>query len=325
MYIKQLVLDDFQSHAHTVIDFHPNFNVLVGTGHSGKTSIIRALSCLLYGDWDSSWVRTGAKFCKITLTTSENITVVREKGEGVNRYTLQVPGQKEQLYEHFGIDIPQDIQNVLKIFAAQIDRTEFLRLNMATQHEPLFMLSKTGSFKAKVMGKLSGAHYLDYALREINKEKKGLSAEKHVKQIEELDLRKQLIQFEGLDLQQASLKDLEDRLTQAGRKLEYVSQLETLLLATESWKSAFYSTRDEIDRLNQVTTEKTKKLEEITNSLAQLEALSEKILQNDAQIKSAQTEHTKVEQDLAMADQIYHTALKEAGVCPTCEQDTTNL
>jgi exonuclease SbcC len=325
MYIKQLVLDDFQSHAHTVIDFHPNFNVLVGTGHSGKTSIIRALSCLLYGDWDSSWVRTGAKFCKITLTTSDGNTVVREKGEGVNRYTLKVPGQAEQLYEHFGIEIPQDIQKVLKIFAAQIDRTEFLRLNMATQHEPLFMLSKTGSFKAKVMGKLSGAHYLDYALREINKEKKGLSAEKHVKQIEELDLRKQLIQFEGLDVQQTQLKDLEDRITAVGRKLEFVSQLETLLLATEAWKAAFYSTRDEIDRLNQVSTENITKLTDTTNVLAQLEELDKKLDWYANELTDEQDEYQAIATEHATAVETYKTTLKEAGVCPTCEQDTTNL
>jgi hypothetical protein len=152
----------------------------------------------LYGTWDNSWVRHDAKFCRITLVTDTDTIVIREKGEKVNKYIVKVPNQIEQVYENFGIQIPTEIEQILQIFKVQIDANEFLHLNVSSQMDPLFMLSKPGSFKAKVLGKLSGAHILDYTLRELNKDKKNVSGEKQLKSIEVLELQKELINYEGL-------------------------------------------------------------------------------------------------------------------------------
>jgi hypothetical protein len=81
-----------------VLELDPHLNVLVGVSNIGKSSVSRALSCLLFNQWDKSWVRTGSKFARISVTTDTGVEVIREKGEKINRYLLTVPGGQRVLY-----------------------------------------------------------------------------------------------------------------------------------------------------------------------------------------------------------------------------------
>src|SRR5690348_14801743 len=169
MYITKVVLENFQAFERGEFNLSPNLNILVGISNVGKSSVARALSLVLFNQWDKSWCRFGAKFCRVTLAMSTGGEVVREKGEKINRYILRLPGQSEQLFESFGTNVPEQIQQALKIHTVQIDTTDTLNLNLAGQMDSLFLLSQTGSYRAKVLGKLSGATYLDHAIRELNK------------------------------------------------------------------------------------------------------------------------------------------------------------
>jgi DNA repair exonuclease SbcCD ATPase subunit len=46
--LKKLILDNFKSHAHTIIDFTPGLNVIVGENGSGKSSIFQAIGIGLF-------------------------------------------------------------------------------------------------------------------------------------------------------------------------------------------------------------------------------------------------------------------------------------
>lgn len=45
-YIKKLVVDNFQSHEHTEVEFGPGLNVIVGPSDHGKSALVRALRWL---------------------------------------------------------------------------------------------------------------------------------------------------------------------------------------------------------------------------------------------------------------------------------------
>ena len=45
--LEQLVIKYFQSHGHTVLDFHPGVNVILGQSQSGKTGILRSFILLV--------------------------------------------------------------------------------------------------------------------------------------------------------------------------------------------------------------------------------------------------------------------------------------
>jgi exonuclease SbcC len=229
MYLKKIVLENFQGFERGEFNLSPNLNILVGVSNVGKSSVARALSLVLYNQWDKSWCRYGAKFCRITLETSTGLVIIREKGDKVNRYILRSPDSPEQLFESFGTSTPEQIQQVLKIHEVQIDTTDKLNLNLAGQMDALFLLSQTGSYRAKVLGKLSGATYLDHAIRELNKDKRRITAEKDAKDLETGELKGQVDKFEGLESFSGTISALESRLSDLVRSQERIEQIRSLL------------------------------------------------------------------------------------------------
>jgi len=229
MYLTKIVLENFQGFERGEFNLSPNLNILVGVSNVGKSSVARALSLILYNQWDKSWCRFGAKYCRITLETSTGITVIREKGDKVNRFILRSPASPEQLFESFGTSTPELIQQALKIHEVQIDTTDTLNLNLAGQMDALFLLSQTGSYRAKVLGKLSGATYLDHAIRELNKDRRRITAEKDAKDLETGELKGQVDKFGALESFSDTIKNLEARLVSLSASEQRVEQIRSLL------------------------------------------------------------------------------------------------
>jgi|SRR6185295_13847111 len=229
MYLTKIVLENFQGFERGEFNLSPNLNILVGVSNVGKSSVARALALVLYNQWDKSWCRFGAKYCRITLETSTGVVVIREKGDKVNRYILRSPGSPEQLFESFGTSTPEQVNQALKIHEVQIDTTDKLNLNLAGQMDALFLLSQTGSYRAKVLGKLSGATYLDHAIRELNKDKRRITAEKDAKDLEIVDLQTQVDKFGALESLSGTISNLEARLVSLGAAEQRVEQIRSLL------------------------------------------------------------------------------------------------
>src|ERR1035437_8616061 len=212
MYISKIVLENFQAFENGEFNLSPNLNILVGVSNVGKSSVARALSLVLFNQWDKSWCKFGTKYCRISIKTNTGIEVVREKGDKVNRYILRLQGQSEQLFESFGIAVPEQVQQALHIHAVQVDTTDTLNLNLAGQMDSLFLLSQTGSYRAKVLGKLSGATYLDHAIRKLNNEKRQLTAEKNTKDLEIIETQAQVDKLASIEAYSAVIAEFEAKL-----------------------------------------------------------------------------------------------------------------
>jgi len=243
MYISKIILENFQSHEKSTFNLDKGLNVLVGVSNAGKSSVSRALSLVLFNVWDKSWCKFGAKYCRITLETSTGIEVVREKGDKVNRFILRLPSQSEQLFESFGTGVPEQVQQALKIHEVQVDTTDKLNLNLAGQMDALFLLSQTGSYRAKVLGKLSGATYLDHAIRELNKDKRQITGEKNLKDLEITELQAQASKLEAVESYSGTIAELESKLASlaaAEQRLERIRSLfERVKLLKAAWLREF--------------------------------------------------------------------------------------
>jgi exonuclease SbcC len=318
MHIKQLVIENFQSHKKAVLDFHPGFNTIVGVSNVGKTSVTRALSFILSGTWDTSWVRHGEKTAKITLLTDTDITVIREKGEKVNRYVLQIPGKVDQTYENFGTEIPSDIEKVLQIFKVQIDANEYLNLNISSQLDPLFLLSKPGSFKAKVLGKLSGAHYLDYALREINKDRKNLQQEKNLRDMEAVELQVKLVEFASLDAEKSKLDAAAKQMDNLVDLEKRIEALKTLFLRVQDWKGRYQAEITKEAQLEALLVPTVDSLDILATRLTTLRDLQTKISRNSASHDLAIIDLNKAIKASEAAKESYLGLLKQNPTCPVC-------
>jgi exonuclease SbcC len=318
MWIKQLRLENFQSHKETVLNFHPNFNTIVGTGNSGKSAIVRALSFILFGQWESSWVRNGASGCKIALTMDDGTEVVREKGSKVNKYTLRIPGAKEQVYENFGTRVPEEIEKALHIFKAQIGDKEELNLNLSSQLDNLFLLSNTGSYRAKVMGKLSKAHYIDFALRELNKDKKRLSAEKYVVEEQAGMLEEELLRYTDLDERKQALDGAGQRIERVAIMQSRLDKLKDLARRTGLWKEAYVRETEAAQDLQKLSVKDPESLVEFYDRLKKLRDLQSRVKQFKQVYENTKTSLEQIDRSSVLATEKYIDILKSNQKCPTC-------
>jgi exonuclease SbcC len=318
MWIKQLRIENFQSHKETVLDFHPNFNCIVGTGNSGKSAIVRALSFILFGQWESSWVRNGAAFCRIALVMDNQTVVIREKGEKVNRYVVRVPELPEQIYSNFGTHVPEEIEKLLHIFKAQVGDKEEINLNLSSQLDNLFLLSNPGAYKAKVLGKLSKAHYLDYALREINRDKKRLSGEKTVLEKEVLDLGVELVQFDHLDAEKIQLEKIGQRIESLSQAQERLEKLKELFGRVSSWKQDYTVIKQLHAELQSITVTNTDNLIEKFDSLKKIRALFDRVQRFSTVYKSTKTLLEDTTTTERLSKEKYVAILQKNQKCPTC-------
>jgi len=321
MWIRTLKIENFQCHKNTELNFHPYFNSIVGTGNSGKSAIIRALSFILFGEWDSSWINHDATKCRISLKTDTGIEVIREKGQKLNKYIVRIPDKKEQTYENFGIGVPEEIEKVLGISKAKVTDKDELTLNISSQLDQLFLLSNPGSYKAKVLGKLSKAHYLDYALREINKDKKKLSSEKTLLEKQLMELETELVEYKDLESKKATLNDIGTKLSQLEHEQIKLDKLTSLKEKTDSWKEAYILEKQISENLNKI---KDFDLSSITAKCLELQdmgILAHNIRNNAYEIDN---ENQRLAANKEVGEALktkYLKLLADNKICPTCYQD----
>jgi exonuclease SbcC len=202
IYIKSIEIENFQSHKYSKLDLSENLNVIVGPSDNGKSAIIRALKwCLFNEPKGSEFIRFDSNYCRVTLTLSDGVKIIRERTKTKNSYRLIKDGE-ELVFEGFGNDIPLEILEAHRIRKIKIDKDNDLCLNLSEQLEGPFLLSQPNSFKSKAIGKIVGLNIIDEAIKDINKD---------------------------INLIQSDSKVIKDNLSEINKKIDslsYVNELE---------------------------------------------------------------------------------------------------
>jgi len=171
MWIKQISLNNFQSHSATTIDFANGFNCIVGSSRSGKSSIVRALNFMFFDDWSGTFVRNGTPHTSVTVTLDNGTVVKRTKGTTLNKIDVTYPDGKVQTFEKFGITAPPEVKRILGVHSVSIDTDYTVDINLADQDSPLFLLPDSAPTKTKFMNRLTGLHVVDSAIRTARNER----------------------------------------------------------------------------------------------------------------------------------------------------------
>ncbi|AUS09068.1 hypothetical protein C1X05_09555 [Laceyella sacchari] len=218
---KKLVIENFQSHQHTTIDFSDGLNVFVGASDSGKSAILRAIRWVLFNvPRGSDYIRSGAKECRVSLTFADGTEVVRVRSTSVNRYLLRKPGEEEQVFEGFGNMVPQEIVDAHGIEPIKLDQKE-LYVHFGTQLESPFLLFESNQNKAKTIGRISGAHLIDYALKKASADRQQINAQ--IKQLEQSrdEIKEKLQPYENI-------AELEEQVSLAEEAFSKATELKAL-------------------------------------------------------------------------------------------------
>lgn len=228
-YIKRVILENFQSHKHTIVDFDNRLNVIVGPSDSGKTAILRGIKWALYNDPSGDYfIREGESHCSVTLIFSDSTKIKRYRSKSKNAYYLYDEYDNELNFEGFGTNVPEEILNATGIKKILLDKNVSKSINISDQLEGAFLLSEKGSIRASSIGYLVGVDIIDDALKETLREVRSISNNKR-NMDEHIDkLEKELSQYDYLEELTIKTNKLEDTLNKINTKEELLSKYKSI-------------------------------------------------------------------------------------------------
>lgn len=322
IHIKSLELRDFQTHKRTKIDFSPHFNVIIGATRSGKSSVVRALDFLLYNNWYEDYQRFGSKYTEIKAVLSNNTTVTRTKSKKINKILLTSNKTKPQRFEAFGTHLPTEVMKTLGVFPIEIDAKEPILANIANQDDPLFLLYSTGTERTKVLSRLSGLHWIDFALKDLNKDRRAkLTTVTFLKEAN-IKLLTQLKSFKNLDKLGERLSSAQEHLHTIKKFAVLHDRCGTLVAKTTQWKRE----HRELQALKRVDfpkeVERFQKLIHIhTNILQNLRDKARQLRLNEISLKNIRSHSNQLRSSVEYLEKQIEEEQSRTPICKECGQE----
>lgn len=285
--IKKVILENFQSHKYTELDFNENLNIIVGETDSGKTAIFRALKWALYNEPQGDYfIREGKNDVSVSVYFTSGHIIKRSRTKSKNRYEIIYPDENSQVFEGFGSSVPREVTQISKMPKLNIGGRENRAVNLSEQLDPPFLLSESPSIKALAIGKLVEADIVDNALSTVNIDLKNYNRDKSSLSEEIKSIKSDLEEFNYLDKLEEDIKKLEE-INDKIKKLE--------------------DRKNFLERLLSIYSEVEKEIEVRRNLLENLDFINElELLYSKLELKSSELKsldnknniYTKIKTDL---------------------------
>ena len=117
MIIKRVKLENYRSHSNTTVDFSKGVNLILGKNGKGKTSILEAISSVMFNTKDRSGKETGKNFIKFNEKSGKiEIEFTANDGRDYILKTefFKTKPKRQTLKDLNGIDCEEDIQEKLE-------------------------------------------------------------------------------------------------------------------------------------------------------------------------------------------------------------------
>lgn len=301
--MKRLIIENFQSHQKTVIEFAPvgGLTVIVGPSDTGKTVIIRALRWLFYNQPQGmEFVRTGASFARVTLEYESGHKVIRERTVSTNRYKIVYPDREgPEVFEGFGNSVPLEVQEITGVRPVRIGDENFL-LNLSEQLDGPFLGTKqiSSPARAKVLGKMAGTEEIDLATGEIG-------TDLYRRGQDEKRLKGEITALEGQIKQFDYLPALKEKVEQLQEIMVSVKTAQDRKTKLENLRFSLATVNQNIDQCNQAI-ERWQNLGEAEKVVAQLEQLIERKRTIQAHQRNLLTAEQGIRANQAVLDRLIY-------------------
>jgi len=252
-YIKKVKIENFQSHQDTELEFDEGLNVIVGPSDQGKSAIIRAIKWVLFNEpRGNEFIRQGTSAAKVTIEMNNGYSVIRERSSSKNRYTAVDTEGNINKYEGFGNEVPEEVRKAHGISKVIIDVDSNVSLNIGEQLEGPFLLSESGSVKAKAIGRLTGVHVIDKAIRDcISDIKKENSIENNcLKEMEETN--KKLKLYEKLEVIGSEINKRDGLLKKLEASIDRYERLNKKRIIMEQVNLEIIKARSMLEKMSRV-------------------------------------------------------------------------
>ncbi len=175
--IRRIVLDNFMSHSHTVIEPAEGLTVLSGPNNCGKSAVVVALQTLCGQHAGDFMVRHGQKECQVQVETDDGHLIRwRRKGAVVS---YNIDGQD---YHRLQRQVPDELQPLLRLpEVSDPEGNASFDVHFADQKQPIFLLDKSGRQAALFFASSSDAALLiEMQRRHKDKTRDAKTQDKHL-------------------------------------------------------------------------------------------------------------------------------------------------
>lgn len=231
--IETIEIKNIQSHEHTVLELSKGVNVIKGTSHHGKSSIIRALRWCLQnkplGEVLKSWFADKNDPMEVSIEF-DNGYIVRLRDKEGNCY--EVPGNK---LEAMRADVPEEVLSI----------SNMSEVNLSTQHETYFMLQDTPGEVARKLNQVVGLEIIDKSLKKGNSLIKDMRKRLQISGEEVESLEKDLEKYhflpqleksiQKIDSKFSSIESLQSKIKSAQYIIKRIQEEEKELEGLEDW------------------------------------------------------------------------------------------
>lgn len=252
-YIKKVVLENFQSHKYTELEFDERLNVIVGPSDQGKSAIIRGIKWALFNEPSGNFfIREGENDCSVTIVFNDNTKIKRYKSKSKNLYYLYNSENKEQIFEGFGTNVPKEIIEATNIRKVYLDGKQTNSINISDQLEGPFLLSEKTATRANSIGRLVGVHIVDDAVGDTLKDIRNLNLSKRNLTEQLNKLEENLKEYDYLEQLQKKVKRLEEIKIKIKESQEKVGKLKNTKIKYVDTEKQISNTKKLIGELNSV-------------------------------------------------------------------------
>ncbi len=344
MIIKKVILKNFQKHKSLSLDFNRGINVIEGNTGSGKSNVVRAITWVLYNCGRKKDLRKeGTKKTSATLVLDNNIEITRYVSNSTNGYILK-KGEEEKKFDSIGHSIPEEI---IKIVGSPIKvNNEEIILNIDKQIAMPFLVGETNGFKAKLFNKLTGSEVIDYILKAINKDK--LNSQRKIKDLKER-VEKQGEKVKKIEEAKKKLVILLDKLQCLLEEKETYDNL----VKIQNLREEEIKLRKKIQKIQKIDIKKIERMSENYEKFLKIKTLFAQLIKlnkffsiafkkTEKRLKKVHKIYNNFKKRKELNDTIekinkidlnennkkleefqnkYKKALREQGLCPTCNQE----
>lgn len=288
--IERIIIENFQSHEYSVLQFSKGLNVITGPSDQGKSAILRALKWVLYNEpRGTDFIRHGTSTAKVTVEMSNGFKIARERSKSKNKYTVINPDGVSTVFEGFGNEVPEEVVKIHGIPRVVLDTDLRSSLNIADQLEAPFLLSETGAVRAKAIGRLTGVHIIDNAIREVMVDirRENQSRERVSSELDET--LSKLKDYENIRIIEQRLDQSEKILSKLYHLIERKQKLEIFYSRIKELHNEHVRIRDILNRIGnvEVLDDIVRECETKTKKLNQIRRLAQNLALIDADLKDA--------------------------------------
>ena len=159
MIIKKVQLENYRSHSNTTIKFTKGVNLILGKNGRGKTSILEAISTVMFNTKDRTGKETGKSYIKFGEKSSKvDIDFIANDGREYNLKTefFKTKPKKQTLKDMTGYEYDGDIQEKLEELCGIKKGFEetYENIVIAKQNEFINIFKDSGTTREKTFNKI---------------------------------------------------------------------------------------------------------------------------------------------------------------------------